>query len=124
MSKIIEEIEEEIDGIILITTIFDDDTEVITELLIEQYAKLTNGNTYNKQNKTKIMATYRIYKQLIPLTPNENTPSWAKNDVWVAKLNSEDTIDEFSLKKDATAKMNELIQNDPTNREYKIEKVG
>jgi len=35
MSKIIEEIEEEIDGIILITTIFDDDTEVITELLIE-----------------------------------------------------------------------------------------
>ena len=70
------------------------------------------------------MATYRIYKQLIPLTPNENTPSWAKNDVWVAKLNSEDTIDEFSLKKDATAKMNELVQNDPTNREYKIEKVG
>ena len=70
------------------------------------------------------MATYRIYKQLIPAPLNESDPSWAKRQVWVAKLNSEDTIDEFSLKKDATAKMNELIQNDSTNREYKIEKVG
>ena len=70
------------------------------------------------------MATYRIYKQLIHAPLNESDPSWAKRQVWVAKLNSEDTIDEFSLKKDATAKMNELVQNDPTNREYKIEKVG
>lgn len=69
------------------------------------------------------MATYRIYKQLIPLTSNENTPSWAKNDVWVAKLNNDDTIYEFSLKKDATAKMNELISKDSTGRKYKIEKV-
>ena len=38
---------------------------------------------------------YRILKQLIPAPLNESDPHWAKRQVWVLKLNSEDTIDEF-----------------------------
>ena len=66
---------------------------------------------------------YRIYKQFIPAPLNESDPNWAKRQVWVAKINSEDTVDEFETLAEAEAKLAELQSNDPTNRVYKIEEV-
>ena len=66
---------------------------------------------------------YRIYKQLIPAPLNASDPSWAKRQVWVAKINSEDTVDEFETLAEAQAKVAELESNDPTARVYKIEEI-
>jgi hypothetical protein len=66
------------------------------------------------------MATYIIHKQLIPMDKAYGDPNWAKRQVWVAKLNSNDTIDEFDSLEEAEAKKDELIQSDPTGRIYKI----
>ena len=61
------------------------------------------------------MATkYRVYKQLIPAPLNESDPVWAKRQVWVAKLNSQDTIDEYDTEAEASAKAAELADADPT----------
>lgn len=70
------------------------------------------------------MATkYRVYKQLIPAPLNESDPSWAKRQVWVAKLNSTDTIDEYDTETEAQAKADELTAADPTDRIYEVREV-
>jgi hypothetical protein len=68
------------------------------------------------------MKKYLIQKQLIPLDVNAGDPSWAKRQIWVLRLNQNDTVDEFDTIEEAEIKKNELIQNDPTPRVYKIVK--
>jgi len=63
---------------------------------------------------------YVIHKQLIPIDTNMGDPNWAKRQVWVLKLNSNDTLDEFENLEDAEAKKDELTNSDPTGRIYKI----
>lgn len=63
---------------------------------------------------------YVIHKQLIPMDVNMGDPNWAKRQIWVLKLNPNDTIDEFETLEDAEEKKNELISSDPTSRIYKI----
>lgn len=63
---------------------------------------------------------YVIHKQLFPIDTNMGDPNWAKRQVWVLKLNSNDTIDEFESLEDAEEKKNELTNSDPTGRIYKI----
>ena len=67
--------------------------------------------------------TYRVYKQLIPAPLNESDPSWAKRQVWVAKLNSQDTIDEYDTEAEASAKAAELADADPTERIYEVRPI-
>jgi hypothetical protein len=70
------------------------------------------------------MATkYRVYKQLIPVPLNTDDPTWAKRQIWVQKLNSEDTIDEFDTLAEAEAKRDELTAADETGRIYKVEEI-
>ena len=70
------------------------------------------------------MATkYRVYKQLIPAPLNESDPVWAKRQVWVAKLNSQDTIDEYDTEAEANTKRDELTAADPTQRIYEVREV-
>ena len=69
------------------------------------------------------MATYRVYKQLIPAPLNESDPSWAKRQVWVAKLNSADTVDEYATQAEADAKAAELTAADPTERIYEVRAI-
>jgi hypothetical protein len=63
---------------------------------------------------------YKILKQFLPAQYDASDPLWAKRQIWVAKLNQEDTIDEFETLEQARVKRNELDQADPTNRVYKI----
>ena len=63
---------------------------------------------------------YVIHKQLIPIDTNLGDPNWAKRQVWVLKLNSNDTLDEFEDLESAEQKKNELANSDPTGRIYKI----
>jgi hypothetical protein len=63
---------------------------------------------------------YVIHKQLIPTDISMGDPNWAKRQIWVLKLNSNDTIDEFESLADAEIKKNELVSSDPTGRIYKI----
>jgi hypothetical protein len=63
---------------------------------------------------------YVIHKQLIPIDTNLGDPNWAKRQVWVLKLNSNDTLDEFENLESAEEKKNELTNSDPTGRIYKI----
>ena len=67
--------------------------------------------------------TYRVYKQLIPAPLNESDPSWAKRQVWVAKLNSADTVDEYATQAEADAKAAELTAADPTERIYEVRTI-
>ena len=70
------------------------------------------------------MATkYRVYKQLIPAPLNESDPVWAKRQVWVVKLNSQDTVDEYDAEAEASAKAAELTDADPTGRIYEVRTV-
>jgi len=62
---------------------------------------------------------FKILKQLIP-APTGSDPSWARRDVWVEKLTSDDTIWVFNLESDANTKKDELTEADPTNRIYKV----
>jgi hypothetical protein len=66
---------------------------------------------------------YRILKQFIPAPLNESDPLWAKRQVWVLKLNSEDTIDEFPTQEEAQAYADILAADDPTNRVYKVKRI-
>ena len=66
---------------------------------------------------------YRVYKQLIPAPLNESDPSWAKRQVWVAKLNSTDTVDEYDTEAEADAKAAELTAADPTDRVYEVRAI-
>jgi hypothetical protein len=63
---------------------------------------------------------YKILKQFLPAQYDASDPLWAKRQIWVAKLNQKDTIDEFETLEQARVKRNELDQADPTNRVYKI----
>ena len=67
---------------------------------------------------------YKILKQFLPAQYDASDPLWAKRQIWVAKLNQEDTIDEFETLEQATAKRDELDQADPTNRVYKIIQIN
>jgi hypothetical protein len=49
---------------------------------------------------------YVIHKQLIPIDTNLGDPNWAKRQVWVLKLNSNDTLDEFEDLESAEQKKN------------------
>lgn len=69
------------------------------------------------------MVKYKVYKQLIPAPLNEADPSWAKRQVWVAKLNGSDTIDEYDTQEEADAKVAELTAADPSGRVYEVREV-
>ena len=66
---------------------------------------------------------FKIQKQLIPTDTYSTDPSWAKRQVWVYKLNSNDTIDSFATEDEANAKKIELENADPTNRVYQVIEV-
>lgn len=66
---------------------------------------------------------YKVYKQLIPAPLNASDPSWAKRQVWVAKLNSQDTVDEFDTQEEASAKVVELTAADPSGRVYEVREI-
>ena len=63
---------------------------------------------------------YVIHKQLIPVDKNTGDPNWAKRQVWVLKLNPNDTLDEFENLSDAESKRDVLMSSDPTGRIYKV----
>ena len=64
--------------------------------------------------------SYVIHKQLMPIDSNVGDPNWAKRQIWVLKLNANDTIDEFDSLEEAISKKDELFNDDPTQRVYKI----
>lgn len=64
--------------------------------------------------------SYLIHKQLIPVDQNVGDPLWAKRQIWVLKLNPNDTVDEFDSLEEAIEKRQELDDADPTPRVYKI----
>ena len=63
---------------------------------------------------------YKVLKQLIPAPSGSSDPSWAKRNVYVEKLTSDDTIWVFDSESEANNKKNELTEADPTNRIYKV----
>jgi len=63
---------------------------------------------------------YFIHKQLIPTDISTGEPNWAKRQIWVLRLNSNDTIDEFETIEEAQIKVGVLFNEDPTGRIYKI----
>ena len=65
---------------------------------------------------------YVIQTQLIPNDINMGDPNWAKRQIWVLRLNPNDTIDEFESLEEAIAKKDELFNDDPTQRVYKVVK--
>lgn len=67
--------------------------------------------------------TYRIQKQFVPVDTNNGDPDWAKRQIWVAKLNAEDTVDEFDTMEEAEAKKLELETADPSGRVYRIVEI-
>ena len=66
------------------------------------------------------MKEYAVQKQLIPVDQNAGDPNWAKRQIWVYKLNGEDTLDEFDTLEEAQSKRDELDSNDPTSRVYRV----
>ena len=62
---------------------------------------------------------FKILKQLIP-APTGSDPSWAQRNVWVEKLSSDDTVDEYVLENDAIKKRDELTEADTTGRLYRV----
>jgi hypothetical protein len=66
------------------------------------------------------MKEYVVQKQLIPVDNNAGDPNWAKRQIWVFKLNSEDTLDEFDTETEARTKRDELDAEDPTPRVYRV----
>jgi hypothetical protein len=63
---------------------------------------------------------YFIHKQLIPADVNAGDPNWAKRQIWVLKLNANDTIDEFETIDEAKVYADSLFATDPTARIYKV----
>jgi hypothetical protein len=63
---------------------------------------------------------YYIHKQLIPVDRNLGDPNWSKRQIWVLKLNAEDTIDSFETIEEAQIKVGTLINEDPSGRVYKV----
>jgi hypothetical protein len=70
------------------------------------------------------MSRYFVQKQLIPTDTSVGDPSWAKRQIWVLKLNSDDTVDSFETIEEANSKRDELDSADPSARVYRVvEKV-
>jgi hypothetical protein len=63
---------------------------------------------------------YYIHKQLIPVDRSMGDPNWSKRQVWVLKLNAEDTIDSFETIEEAQTKVGLLMNEDPSGRVYKV----
>ena len=63
---------------------------------------------------------FKILKQLIPSNSVNTDPEWAKRQVWVAKLDANDTAEEFETEAEAITRKDELSAGDPTNRSYII----
>lgn len=66
---------------------------------------------------------FKVLKQLVPTDTFSSDPSWAKRQVWVSKLNSDDTVDQYDTESEANTKKTELENADPTNRVYKVVEV-
>ena len=64
--------------------------------------------------------SYFVHKQLIPIDSNMGDPNWAKRQIWVLRLNPNDTIDEFQTIDEAKVKVGQLINEDPSGRIYKV----
>jgi hypothetical protein len=47
-------------------------------------------------------------------------PNWSKRQIWVLKLNAEDTIDSFETIEEAQTKVGLLMNEDPSGRIYKV----
>ena len=63
---------------------------------------------------------YFVHKQLIPADTATGDPNWAKRQIWVLKLNANDTIDEFETIEEAQTKVGLLMNEDPSGRIYKV----
>ena len=63
---------------------------------------------------------YYIHKQLIPTDVNAGDPNWSKRQIWVLKLNANDSIDEFETIEEAKSYADSLFASDPTARIYKV----
>jgi len=63
---------------------------------------------------------FKILKQLIPSNSVNTDPEWAKRQVWVAKLDANDTVEQFETEAEAITRKDELSAADPTNRSYII----
>ena len=63
---------------------------------------------------------YFIHKQLIPNDINSGDPNWAKRQIWVLKLNANDSVDEFESLEEAKSHSENLFASDPTQRIYKV----
>lgn len=68
------------------------------------------------------MKEYAVQKQLIPVDRDNGDPNWAKRQIWVYRLNPEDSIDEFDTLAEAQSKKEELDAADPTARVYRVVK--
>ena len=66
------------------------------------------------------MKEYAVQKQLIPADTNAGDPNWAKRQIWVYKLNGEDTFDEYDRIEEAQSKREELDNEDPSSRVYRV----
>jgi hypothetical protein len=63
---------------------------------------------------------FYIHKQLIPVDRNLGDPNWSKRQIWVLKLNAQDTIDSFETIEEAQVKVGTLLNEDPSGRIYKV----
>ncbi len=66
---------------------------------------------------------YRILKQFVPVDTNQGDPDWAKRQIWVQKLNAEDSVYEFETLSEAETRKTELESSDPSGRVYKIVEI-
>ena len=60
------------------------------------------------------------HKELIPSVTFFGDLDCAKRQIWVLKLNPNDTIDSFENLEDAENAKNELQSSDPSGRVYKV----
>ena len=73
-----------------------------------------------KPLKYNNMKRFVVQKQLVPSDVNTGDANWAKRQIWVLKLNGNDSIDEFDTLEEAISKKDELFNDDPTQRVYKV----
>ena len=66
------------------------------------------------------MKEYAVQKQLVAVDTNAGDPNWAKRQIWVYKLNAEDTLDEYDTIEEAQSKRDELDNSDPSARVYRV----
>ena len=64
--------------------------------------------------------SYFVHKQLIPADTATGDPNWAKRQIWVLKLNANDSVDEFESLEEAKSHSESLFASDPTQRIYKV----